>query len=41
MQTADEILFGSFEDLRLKLIEAYDAKGMRSSGKWADSLKRL
>jgi len=41
MQTADEILFDSFEALRLKLIEAYDAKGMRSSGKWADSLETV
>ncbi len=34
-----EILSTEFEFLKLDLIEAYDAKGMRSSGKWADSLE--
>jgi len=34
-----QILSTEFEFLKLDLIEAYDAKGMRSSGKWADSLE--
>ena len=34
-----EILRKSFEELRLDLIKEYDAKGMRASGKWADSLQ--
>ena len=33
------ILFEEFEKLRLELIEAYDRKGMRASGKWADALE--
>jgi len=28
-----------FEKLKEDLIKLYDAKGMRSSGKWADSLE--
>jgi hypothetical protein len=33
------ILFEEFEKLRLELIEAYDRKGMRASGKWAEALE--
>jgi hypothetical protein len=36
-----QILEEELEDLRLELIAAYDAKGMRASGKWADSLEVL
>jgi len=34
-----EILSTEFEFLKADLIEAYDAKGMRSSGAWADALE--
>ena len=34
-----EILSKEFELLKSELIIAYDAKGMRSSGKWANSLE--
>jgi hypothetical protein len=34
-----EILSKEFELLKTELIIAYDAKGMRSSGKWANSLE--
>jgi len=37
--TTQEILQEEFEALRVELIAAYDAKGMRSSGKWADGLQ--
>ena len=36
---SQEILFKEFDALRIDLIKAYDAKGMRASGKWADSLE--
>jgi len=39
MPTTTEILNAEFELLRIDLIKAYDAKGMRASGKTADSLK--
>jgi hypothetical protein len=34
-----EVLSKEFEDLKDDLIKAYDAKKMRASGKWADSLE--
>lgn len=34
-----QILSQEFEALKADLIRLYDAKGMRSSGKWADSLE--
>ena len=34
-----QILSQEFESLKIDLIKLYDAKGMRSSGKWADSLE--
>lgn len=34
-----QILSQEFEALKADLIKLYDAKGMRSSGKWADSLE--
>jgi hypothetical protein len=34
-----QILSLEFESLKLDLIKAYDSKGMRASGKWADSLE--
>lgn len=34
-----QILSQEFESLKADLIKLYDAKGMRSSGKWADSLE--
>ena len=36
---SEQILFKEFDALRLDLIKAYDAKGMRASGKWANSLE--
>ena len=33
------VLSHEFEKLKQDLIKLYDAKGMRSSGKWADSLE--
>jgi hypothetical protein len=36
---SEEIIFKEFDALRVDLIKAYDAKGMRASGKWADSLE--
>jgi hypothetical protein len=36
---SEQILFKEFDSLRVDLIKAYDAKGMRASGKWADSLE--
>ncbi len=39
MPTTQEILNAEFEALRVDLIKAYDAKGMRASGKTADSLE--
>jgi len=39
MPTTQEILIAEFEKLRVDLIKAYDAKGMRASGKSADSLE--
>jgi hypothetical protein len=35
----EEVLQKEFELLSIDLIKAYDAKGMRASGKWADSLE--
>mgnify|MGYP003654729644 FL=1 len=35
----EEVLQKEFDLLRIDLIKAYDAKGMRASGKWADSLE--
>jgi hypothetical protein len=35
----EEILSIEFESIKKDLIALYDAKGMRSSGKWADSLE--
>ena len=35
----EEVLQKEFDLLRIDLIKAYDAKGMRASGKWADSLQ--
>lgn len=35
----NEILEAEFEQLRLDLIAAYDAKGMRASGKFAEELE--
>jgi hypothetical protein len=34
-----QILSQEFESLKIDLIKLYDAKGMRASGKWADSLE--
>lgn len=34
-----QILSQEFESLKIDLIKLYDAKGMRSSGNWADSLE--
>lgn len=39
MPTPAEILNAEFEKLRVDLIKAYDAKGMRASGKTAESLE--
>jgi len=39
MPTTKEILNTEFEKLRVDLIKAYDAKGMRASGKSAESLE--
>lgn len=39
MPTTQEILSAEFEKLRVDLIKAYDAKGMRASGKTAKSLE--
>ena len=36
---SEEVLNKEFDLLRTDLIKAYDAKGMRASGKWADSLE--
>lgn len=36
---SSEILSKEFESLKADLIKAYDAKGMRASGKFADSLE--
>jgi len=36
---SEQILFKEFDAIRVDLIKAYDAKGMRASGKWADSLQ--
>lgn len=36
---SEQILSKEFESLKNDLIKAYDAKGMRSSGKWADGLE--
>jgi hypothetical protein len=36
---SQQILFKEFDALRIDLIKEYDAKGMRASGKWADSLE--
>jgi len=36
---SEQILLKEFDALRLDLIKAYDAKGMRASGKWANSLE--
>lgn len=36
---SSEILSKEFESLKSDLIKAYDAKGMRASGKFADSLE--
>lgn len=35
----EAVLSKEFESLKKDLIALYDAKGMRSSGKWADSLE--
>lgn len=37
--TTTEILTAEFEALKVELIAKYDEKGMRSSGKWANSLE--
>lgn len=37
--TTEEILKEELEDLVTDLIKAYDQKGMRSSGQWADELE--
>ena len=37
--SSEEIIQKEFESLKADLIKAYDAKGMRASGKWADSLE--
>lgn len=39
MSTVTEILSAEFEALKSELIAAYDAKGMRSTGAWADNLE--
>jgi len=39
MPTPTEILNAEFEALRVDLIKAYDAKGMRASGRTAESLE--
>lgn len=36
---SDALLFLEFEDIRLDLIKEYDAKGMRASGDFANSLE--
>ena len=36
---SEQILLKEFDALRVDLIKAYDAKGMRASGKWASSLE--
>lgn len=36
---SQQILSEQFELMKADLIELYDVKGMRSSGKWADSLE--
>ncbi|MBE99326.1 hypothetical protein [Flavobacterium coralii] len=37
--TVNEVMQQEFEAIRDELISAYDAKGMRSSGEWADALE--
>lgn len=37
--STSKILSAEFEKLKADLIEAHDKKGMRSSGKWANSLE--
>lgn len=37
--TTTEILTAEFEALKIELIAAYDDKGMRSTGAWADNLE--
>lgn len=37
--TVQEVLFDEFEKLKAELIAEYDKKGMRASGKWAESLE--
>ena len=37
--SSEEVLQQEFDLLKVDLIKAYDAKGMRSSGKWADALE--
>jgi hypothetical protein len=39
--TVDKILFDEFELLRKDLIKAYDEKGMRASGQWANELENV
>jgi len=37
--TTQDILQEEFDTLKTELIAAYDAKGMRTTGKWADGLE--
>jgi hypothetical protein len=37
--TVQEVLFDEFEKMKAELIAEYDKKGMRASGKWAESLE--
>ena len=37
----EKILFDEFELLRQELIKAYDEKGMRASGQWANELENV
>jgi len=37
--STDQVLSTEFEKLKKDLIEAHDRKGMRASGKWANSLE--
>jgi hypothetical protein len=39
MNLTDDILLKEFEQIKIDLINLYDSKGMRASGKWADSLE--
>jgi hypothetical protein len=39
--TIDKILFEEFELLKIDLIKAYDLKGMRASGQWANELENV